>query len=107
MLFAGGRSLASRRCLPGNDRVGIWGDPIPNDCGKYDEFDMNDLENTTVSEDNVVEVAMALTDVTEQLGEGEITADDIGNIADVIVSIVNVESNDSQVSICFLFRINQ
>ena len=59
---------------------------------------MNDLQNTTVSEGNVIEVAMALTDVTEELGEGGITADDISNIADVIVAIVDVESNDSQVS---------
>ena len=47
---------------------------------------------------------MALTDVTKQLGEGEITVNDIGNIADVIVDIVNVESNDSQVSKCFVFK---
>ena len=61
------------------------------------------MENTTVSEGNVIEVAMALTDVTEELGTGEITADDISNIADVIVAIVDVESNDSQVSEDYVF----
>ena len=83
--------------------VGIWGHPVLYNCGKYDEFDISDLENTTVSEGNVVEVAMALTDVTEELGEGGITADDISNIADVIVDIVDVESNDSQVSKDYVF----
>ena len=103
LFIAGGRSLASRKCLPGNGMAGIWGDPVLYNCGKYDEFDISDLENTTVSEGNVIEVAMALTDVTEKLGEGGITADDISNIADVIVDIVDVESNDSQVSKDYVF----
>ena len=73
--------------------------------GKYDEFDMSDLENTTVVEGNVVEVAMALTDVTGELEAGGITTDDIRNIAEVIVNIVDVESNDSRVSKGFILVI--